>query len=161
MVVTVMGTAYLFLMLLLSRAPIMAAQTASTTSPTDALTMLKETSQHYKDAKSYFVQATEITHTASEYEQTIERRILIAGEAPGNRYFFEGQSNFGGALKVSDGEQVWTYRIDEHRYTAQTVLVATASDRPKVVALDEMTMNESQHLRKRLADLGNQNPNSC
>ena len=114
----------LLLTTLIACSPALTSAQSVPTKDTDGLTLLKQVSQRYTDARSYHIQSASQTHMVSEFEDTTQKTLLTTAEAPGGRSYLEGHSNAGSALKVSDGKTVWIYHFNENRYT-----VAPLADR--------------------------------
>ncbi len=128
------------------------AASTSTASSSAGLDLLKRVAQRYADAKSYYIESVEERTQNGEYSRFWDKTVLTAAEAPGGRFYFEGQSGNGRAVHVADGKTVWDYRIDEHRYTVKTQLSPNAT-KPGAIAMTEMAILEAENLRKKLANL--------
>jgi thiol-disulfide isomerase/thioredoxin len=126
------------------------AQAATSMPSSDGLELLQRVAQHYSDAKSYYIVSVEERATTTEYSRHWEKTLLNAAVVPGNRYYYEGRSTGRRSVKVGDGKTVWTYRVEEHRYTAKPV--ETASPRA-VIGPSEMALWEAENLRKSLGTL--------
>lgn len=124
------------------------AQSAPSANSSEGLQLLKRVAQQYVDAKSYSVESVEEQTSVGEYAHSWQKTVLTAAEAPGNRFHYEGHSHSGGAMTVSDGQSVWTYRVDEHRYTVKPHQIS-ASTQPQTVAMTEYAMLQAKGLRKR------------
>ncbi len=123
----------------------------SSASPT-GLELLQQVSRHYAAAKSYRIEATEETTTTNDYEHNWQKMLLTAAEAEGSRYYYEGHSNAGGAVRVSDGKTMWNYHTDEHTYTIKaTSDNSTAPAQP--LSWAEMGSLRAQNIHKELAEL--------
>lgn len=124
---------------------------SSSTAPT-GLELLQQVSRHYAEATSYRIESVEETTTTSDFEHNWQKMILTAAEAEGNRYYYEGRSNAGGAVRVSDGHMIWNYHIDEHTYTRkETSDNSAAPQQPLNWA--EMASLRAQNIRKGLSEL--------
>jgi thiol-disulfide isomerase/thioredoxin len=128
------------------------AQTPAASGKRDGLELLTRVSQHYADAKSYRIDAVEERESHNELHRDWQKMLLHAGEAPGNKFRYEGQSGLGSALSSSDGKQVWNYRFEEHAYTATPVSINDPNER-RILVQDEFALNEAEHLRRKLASL--------
>jgi len=128
--------------------PISSAQSAL--SP-NGLELLQRVARHYADAKTYYLESVEEHTSSSEYMRDWNKTVLIAAEAPGGRYYFEGRSNMGSGLKVADGQTVWTYRVGEHRYTAKPESSESAG-KQKPVPMQEGPILQAKNLRTSLAN---------
>ena len=137
--------------LLLSAVFVFPQQNPSTAS-SDGLDVLKRVAQHYADAKTYRIESTEERTETTQYSHRWNKTILIAAEASGNRYYFEGRGEMGSAIKVSNGATMWKYRADQHRYTAKPFSAPT-DNRPEPIAMSEMAEVEAGNLRRNLARL--------
>jgi thiol-disulfide isomerase/thioredoxin len=118
----------------------------------DALDLLTRVVQHYAETKSYDIESTQEQTSTGELTKNWSKTILIAAEAPGNRSHFEGHTGQGSAILVSDGKTVWTYRIEEHRYTAKPVSTATDSN-AGMVGIGQLGANEAKNLRVQLQSM--------
>ena len=127
----------------------LAAQPTLAPSP-DGLQLLKRVAQHYADAKSYLIESTEENNMSSQYSRDWQKTDLVAAEAPGGRYHFEGHGQLGSALRISDGKTEWKEHMDEGRYTAEPV---STSDKPApgMAAMAESAAANAQFLKQRLA----------
>ena len=127
------------------------AQASSPSDSPSGLAILQQVSRHYADAKSYRIESVEELTTTNAFERDWHKTLVTAAEAPGNRYRYEGHSNAGGSLRVSDGATIWTYHIDEGTFTR-----TDASAKPSVnrtpLAWSEAPLLRAQTLRKQLAD---------
>ena len=128
------------------------AQSAPSSSFSDGLEVLKKVAQRYANADSYSIESVEERTENGEYDHSWQKTILIAAEAPGNRFRYEGHSSLGSAMTVADGKNVWTYRVDEHRYTFKPQLIAT-SGQSAVIANTESAMMQAKDLKDRWRNL--------
>jgi thiol-disulfide isomerase/thioredoxin len=101
----------------ISNSAILSAHAAPSESRLSGLDLLNRVANNYADARSYYLESREEFTRTSEYEQTSQKTIMVAAEAPEGRYYFEGRSSSGSSIEVADGQEIWDYRIDEHRYT--------------------------------------------
>jgi len=124
------------------------AQDSQSVSSSAGLELLTRVAKRYADAKSYYIESIEERMSVAEYNHSWQKTVLVAGEAPGDRYYFEGRSHLGATIRVTDGKTVWTYRPNEHHYTASP----QPFEKPKVVAMPEMAMSQAEWLRRRLSD---------
>jgi len=127
------------------------AQTPSTSS-SEGLELLTRVAKKYAEAKSYYIESVEERTSRSEYRHDWQKTLLTAAESPGDRYYYEGRSETGSIVRVTDGKTVWTYRVNEHRYTAKPVGVKE-SGKSKVLPFPEMALTEAEYLRKKLGTL--------
>ncbi len=96
------------------------AQTAPPTQPaaSDALTILRQVSQKYADAKSLHLEATEeMKYSKNDLNGGWSKMMFSATVAPNNHYRYEGRGASGTALLVSDGKTIWTYHYNENLFT--------------------------------------------
>ncbi|HWG40551.1 MAG TPA: TlpA disulfide reductase family protein [Candidatus Acidoferrales bacterium] len=108
--------------LLLVFSVISAAQTIPAANPKpDAAMLLRQISKKYAEARYYHVEAVEELETTGELSHNWQKSVLTAIMAPGNRYRFEGHTEFGWPLKISDGKTEINYNADFHEYTQQPV----------------------------------------
>jgi thiol-disulfide isomerase/thioredoxin len=128
------------------------AQTAASPAPSEGLELLKQVAQQYADAKSYYIESVEERTSSTNYSHSWYKAILIAAESPGDSFHYEGRSSSGTAMKVADGKTIWTYRADEHRYTAKPQPIGTASQQT-VIGMTEFEMFQAENLRKNLGAL--------
>ncbi len=128
------------------------AQSGNSTSSPSGLELLQRVSHRYADAKSYRIEAVEESTSTGEFEHTWQKSVISAAEAESNRYYYEGHSNAGGAIRMSDGKTVWNYHIDEHTYTARkTAESATSPQQP--LSWVEAALLRSQNIRRSLGEL--------
>ncbi len=116
------------------------------------LELLTRVARHYANASSYRIEVTEERTIDSAYLRQWTRKEMIAAEAPGGRFHFEGRSGFGSAIKVSDGKTVWKYRADRLRYTARQVSTSDGG-KPEPIAMSETAASDAGRLREDLAKL--------
>lgn len=128
------------------------AQSPPTTSSSDGLELLKEVAKKYAEAKSYYIESVEERTSKSEYSHDWQKTVLTAAESPGNRLYYEGRSNTGSALRVADGTTLWTYHVDDHRYTAKPVSAEESNDH-KTIPMSEFALSQAERLRKILSNL--------
>jgi thiol-disulfide isomerase/thioredoxin/outer membrane lipoprotein-sorting protein len=127
------------------------AQSAPSANPSDGLELLKKVAQQYAEADSYYIESVEERTSTGEYDRSWLKTVLIVAEAPGDRSYYEGRSNSGSAIRVSDGKNVWTYRVNEHRYTVKPLPVGTSSQ--SMVAISEEVMMQAKNLKKKWSNL--------
>ena len=138
--------------LLIAGAATAFAHPAPSASPSEGLELLNQVAQRYAEAKSYYLESVEERVESTEYSHSWQKTLVTAAETPGNRFHFEGHSSAGSAMKVADGKTVWTYRADEHRYTAKPQSIE-ASTRSTVIGISEFGMWNAENLRKNLGTL--------
>jgi thiol-disulfide isomerase/thioredoxin len=137
--------------LLLLRAAVAVSQPIPAAPASGGLELLQRVAQHYADTKSYYIESSEEINLSSQYDRDWQKAVLIAAEAPGGQFYFDGRGHVGSAIKVSDGKSVWKYHVEEGRYTAGPATAATSATGP--VPMAEMTLMNAQSTRERLADL--------
>jgi outer membrane lipoprotein-sorting protein len=103
----------------------------STPSNSKGLDLLIQVSAKYKDPKPYYIESIEERTTTGEYQHTWEKTVVVAAGSPEGRYHYEGRSQLGGAVRVSDGNTVWTYHVSDQRYTAKP---ASAENPPSIAS---------------------------
>lgn len=128
------------------------AQSPVSANSSDGLELLKRVAQQYAAADSYYIESVEERTSTGEYDHSWQKTILIAAEAPRDRSYYEGRSNSGSAIRVSDGKNVWTYRVNEHRYTVKPLPVAPPSQ-SSMIAMSEGAMMQAKDLKKRWSNL--------
>ncbi len=129
------------------------AQTApSEQNNSTGLDLLTQVSNKYKVAKSYYIESVEERTTTGAYHRNWEKTVVTAAGAPENRYHYEGRSELGDALRISDGHTIWTYHVNDQRYTAKPV-PTEKSDKHHPFPMQEMALLQAQNLRQRLGDL--------
>jgi thiol-disulfide isomerase/thioredoxin len=97
--------------------PALLAQTANSHS-WDGLTLLQRTGQHYASAGTWYIEATEERTSGNEYGGGWSK-VVIVGAVSGDQYHFEGHSQTGSALHISDGKTAWDFHMEEHAYTQE------------------------------------------
>ncbi len=120
--------------------------------PSEGLDLLTQVSKKYADAKSYYVESTKEKSSSGEFSRIWRKTLLIAAEAPGGSYHYEGKFDFGSAMRIADGQTVWTYQENDHRYTAKPE-VPDDSNAPKIIRISENALFEAEHLRKQLSTM--------
>jgi thiol-disulfide isomerase/thioredoxin len=126
------------------------AQNLATGTPLSGLELLKQVASGYKEAKSYDIASVEERTSSNELSHTWQKTMLTAALAPGGRFHYEGHSSSGSAMKVADGKTVWSYRVDEHRYTAKP---SNAATKQTMIVMSEYAMSSAENLRDNLAAL--------
>jgi thiol-disulfide isomerase/thioredoxin len=129
------------------------AQSAPLANSSDGLELLKKVAQQYADANSYSIESVEERSSSGEYDHSWQKTILTAAEAPGNRFHYEGHSNTGSAMRVADGKNVWTYRVDEHRYTVKPLQLVATSGQSTMIVNTEWAMMQAKDLKKKWSTL--------
>jgi len=128
------------------------SQSASSAPSSDGLALLTRVAKKYADATSYYVESVEERSSTTEYSHGWQKMVRTTAEAPGGRYYYEGRSSTGSAVRVGNGQTVWTYHVNEHRYTVKPQ-TADSSDKSKIIPMSEMAMFEAEHVRKQLGAL--------
>jgi thiol-disulfide isomerase/thioredoxin/outer membrane lipoprotein-sorting protein len=118
----------------------------------EAFDLLTRVVQRYTDAKSYDIESTEERTSTGELMRDWSKSVLIAAEAPGNRYHFEGHTAQGSGIQISDGKTAWNYRIEEHRYTA-TPYPAAVDSHAGPIGMGDLGTNEARNLPVRLQSI--------
>jgi outer membrane lipoprotein-sorting protein len=103
----------------------------STASKSKGLDLLNQVSEKYKNAKSYYIESVEERTTIGEYRRDWEKTAIVAAGSPENRYHYEGRSQLGNAMRVSDGNTIWTYHVNDQRYTAKPAAEKAGARRPR------------------------------
>jgi thiol-disulfide isomerase/thioredoxin len=127
-------------------------QTAPATPSSDGLEVLRTVAQRYSDAKSYHLEATVERNHHNELSRSWQKTLLKAIVAPGNKYRYEGRSGHGAAMRVSNGTTRWDYRVYVRKYTQRPV-PASASEKGRVIAQEEMSVFEATNLITQLRSL--------
>ncbi len=123
---------------------------SSTDVPRDGLELLKRVARHYADAKSYRIESVEERQMFNAFRHSWEKTVLVAAEAPGNRFRYEGKTEIGDSLRISDGSSVWIYRGGLQLFTKE---VSGQENKNRVVGMDEVSRTYAQDLRSRMVDL--------
>jgi thiol-disulfide isomerase/thioredoxin len=105
-------------------------QTPQTAPPKDALALLTEVSQRYADAKSYHIEVVEERTYNNELSRSWQKTLLTAIVMPGGRYRYEGQSDEGTAIYISDGIHHWDYLPDQEVFTERIAAGDDSSKKP-------------------------------
>jgi thiol-disulfide isomerase/thioredoxin len=128
------------------------AQSSPSTPSSDGLELLTRVTKQYADAKTYYIESVEERTTTSEYSHGWQKTVLTAAESPGNRFYYEGRSSSGRAMRVTDGKTIWSYRVDEHRYTVKQQPVDKSSQ-SKITPMTEFALMNAEELRETLGNL--------
>jgi thiol-disulfide isomerase/thioredoxin len=118
----------------------------------DALDLLTRVAQHYADAKSYDLNASEEMSQSGDYQRMWNRTVIAAAEAPGGKYYYEAHGNMGGAIRISDGKTVWKYHVEENHYTARPMAETTAKPAGPIPIV-ESSLFLAENLRHSLANI--------
>jgi thiol-disulfide isomerase/thioredoxin len=117
----------------------------------DALALLTEVGQRYADAKSYHIEAVQERTSSNDLSRSWQKSLLSAVAAPGGRYRYEGRSNLGTAVLVSDGTTQWNYHSEAHQYTQQPAMRTPESHR--VILQGETAAEDAKYLADRIIHL--------
>jgi len=128
------------------------AQAPPSNSTSDGLELLTQVAKKYAEAKSYYIESVEEGTTSNEYSYDWQKTVLTAAESSGNRFYYEGRSMAGSSVRVSDGKNIWIYRVNDHRYTAKPVSAAESNEHMPI-AMPEYAMMQAERLRKSLGDM--------
>lgn len=138
----------LFFISLLS-APLIAAQSGGTAQP-DGMTILQKMSEQYAQAKSWHIEATEEQTNWNDYQRTWLKEVQI-GAVSDKRYHFEGISQTGSALHISDGTTAWDLHPEEHAYTQKPAPVDGYKPTPQFF-MNESAASFAVELAKKYAE---------
>lgn len=127
------------------------AQGTSSTSSSGALDLLTRVAKQYAEAKSSYIESREERTFTNEFNHDWQEEILLAAEAPGGRYHFEGRAMTGSPMRVCDGKTVWNYRRNEQRYTAKPV--GELPSKEQIVTTPDFPVVGAQRLRTNMANL--------
>src|ERR1700760_4937404 len=130
--------------------PGLLAQTNDAQSP-DGLTILQQMSQHYSGDGPWYIEAIEEQTSEAEYSRQWTRTVMI-GAVSGNQYHFEGHSQLGSAIHISDGKTAWDLHPEEHAYTQESA-PTKGYESPKGWDMMEQSAHLAVQLLKELADL--------
>ena len=128
-------------------APLVPAQSAAPPQP-DGLSILQRMSEHYAAAKSWYIAVTEESTSWNEYNRNWTKTLFVSAVS-GNRYRFEGHSQMGSALHISDGTTAWDLHPEEHAYV-QKAAPANGYE-SHFVPLNEMAAQRAVSETKELA----------
>lgn len=123
----------------------------STPRNSKGLDLLNQVCEKYKNAKSYYIESVEERTTTSEFGRSWQKTILLAAGDPEKHFHYEGRSQLGNAVSVSDGNTIWTYHVTDQRYTAKPAAEKADPHGPR--PMQEFALLEAESLRKRLGDL--------
>ena len=108
-------------------------------------------SEHYAGDSPWYIEAIAERTSQTEYSRQWTKTVTI-GAVSGNRYHFEGHSETGSALHISDGKTAWELHPEEHAYM-QGPAPAKGYQQPKIWEMNEWNAQNAVRLRKELADL--------
>src|SRR5271163_372173 len=130
--------------------PALLAQ-SSDTSPSDGMPLLQKMSEHYANASSWYIEATEERTSENEYSRDWTKTVLV-GAVSGNKYRYEGHSQMGSAIHISDGKTAWDLHPEEHAFT-QEPAPANGYQPPQMLAMNEQAAQMfAVNLKKGFAD---------
>lgn len=121
----------------------------------DALTLLKNVTQKYADAKAYHIEAVQERISSNDFSHDWEKELLTAVVAADGKYRYEGKSGHGSAVLASDGKTRWAYHTDEHLYT-QISASAAPTEKNHFISMEEMPVLEAKHLIMSITSLASQ-----
>ena len=139
-----------FALFTLLATPLLPAHNA-TQAPPDGLAILQAMSSHYAAAKSWYIDATEERTTWNEYSRTWTKTVMI-GAVSGNRYHFEGHSQTGSALHISDGTTAWDVHPEEHAYMKEAA-PANGFQPPQRTFMSEAVAGRAVYLLKGFSEM--------
>ncbi len=117
--------------------------------PDDALSLLNDVAQRYARAESYRIEATQERTFTGELSRSWQKTILTAMVSPGGRYRYEGRSDMGSAVMVSDGATEWIYHVYQHLYTQKPV-AGTVATPGRMITQQESTAQDAKVLATQL-----------
>lgn len=126
-------------------AALLVSSSAFAKSRPDALTLLKNATQRYADAKSYHIEAVQERTSTNALDRNWQRELLVAIVAPEGRYRYEGKSGHGSGILISDGKMHWAYHLDEHLYT-QMSASAAQNEKNRIIPMEEMAALDAKRL---------------
>src|SRR5947209_154827 len=89
--------------------------------------LLQQVGKQYAETKYYHVEAIEESQIKGELSDDLQKTVLTAVVAPGNRYRFEGHTQFGKPIRISDGKTETNYKstfwIDKEALTVRKQLI--------------------------------------
>src|SRR5262249_18286359 len=125
------------------------AQTGSQASNRpDATTLLREVSAKYKNAKYYNIEAAEEREFKGDLSHQWNKNFSSAAVLPGNRYRFEGRTDYGWSVKISNGQSEWIFNHAARMYTAKPAPNPGPSSFKGVMSMDQMALYEAQGLAR-------------
>jgi len=139
--------------LLLTAAPFVTA-IAQTESPAsngpDAAALLREVSAKYKNAKYYNIEAVEEREFKGDLSHQWNKSFSNAAVLPGNRYRFEGRSDYGWSVKISNGRTEWISNPLAKMYTAKPAPDPGPSRFKGPMSIGQVALYEAQDLASRV-----------
>jgi thiol-disulfide isomerase/thioredoxin len=117
----------------------------------DGLSLLRQMSQHYADATSWYIVAAEERTIENESCSLSNNTGLIGAESE-NEYHYESHTRTGIALHVSDGVTAWDFRSGNREYRKHAALVGGYTpDQSSYEA--EAKVSQAMRLRRDFADM--------
>jgi len=127
---------------------VLAAQDSGTESP-DGLAILQQMSEHYAAAKSWYIEATKERTSETKYSRGWSKTVIIAA-VHGNKYRYEGHSEMGSAVHLSDGKTAWDLHTEERAYKQQPA-PPNGYQVPREWQMNEQAAMEAVRLREDFA----------
>ncbi len=100
--------------------------------------------KRYSAAKTYHIEMVEETQLNSELRRSWERRSVTAVVLPDKRYRFEGQSDMGRGVQISDGVSEWFYLPQIGQYTKEPAPASVPGPVPRVPIVGLSRIREAQ-----------------
>lgn len=117
------------------------------------MTILQQLSQHYADAKSYYMEIERERWYTQELSRSWQKEVVTAAEAPGHRYRFEGSNMAGTAVLASDGKTEWAFLKYGAQYTQKPVSESAPKPKARMISPEEYAATEAKNLRSTLAKM--------
>jgi len=128
-------------LLIAGSTPLLFSQDTSTsTQKSKGMGLLEQVAQKYEHATSYQIALEREQSITSSLSRSWEKSILSATVAPGNRYRFEGQTNSGWRVQLSDGKTEWEYEPSSNEYTQRPESDAEAESAKNGIILTPANM---------------------
>jgi len=107
--------------------------------------------KRYSAAKTYHIEMVEETQLNSELRRSWERRSVTAVVLPDKRYRFEGQSDMGRGVQISDGVSEWFYLPQIGQYTKGPAPASVPGPVPRVPIFGLSRIREAQYVLRGLS----------
>lgn len=130
-------------------ASLLSAQGTATAQP-NGLSILRAMSERYAATKSWYIAATEERTNWNDYSRFWTKTVMV-GAVSGNHYHFEGRSQTGTALLISDGKSAWDLHLQENAYT-QEPAPAIGHPQPNPASIIEGPAHRATVLLKEFSD---------
>jgi peroxiredoxin/outer membrane lipoprotein-sorting protein len=117
----------------------------------DAVILLQEVKDKYTQAKFYNIESIRETEFKGDLSRQWDKSFLSAAVASGNRYRFEGRSDFGSTMKISDGKTEWIFNPLAKLYTQKPAPDAGPSGLKGALPIDQTALTEAQNLASSLS----------